>query len=312
MAPNKLLILDPLTLSGREFLNSAGLLDRLDLEFDFRHTAVDDEHQIAEMARGPALVPPLDSVDELEGHDAILVASDSQGSRHDHLIEFLDRNPDSLVIDLGRLAGLLERTTPSTGREVPDSRHIRVAHPALVVTSRLVEVLVHLGELRGTLAVVDPVSVYGREAVELLALQSVRRLQGGPADELIYGHVRAFNVVAVNGFELQEEAAQVMPSVPLAVTHSLSGIFHGHLAHLGLTFADPVDPGDVRDALSQTEGIKISDLPVSLNEVPDRDFAIITPPVMSPDRLQLAVTVMADGLRIGGALTAIDILEDLL
>ncbi len=312
MAPNKLLILDPLTLAGREFLNSGDLLDRLGLEFDFRHTAVDDEHQIAEISRGPALVPPLDSVDELEGHDAILVASDCQGSRHDHLIEFLDRNPNALVIDLARLAGLMDRTTPATGREAPESRHIRVAHPALVVTSRLVDVLVHFGDLRGTLAIVDPVSVYGREAVELLAGQSSRRLQGGPADELIYGHVRAFNVVAIDGFDLQEEAAQVMPSVPLAVTHSLSGVFHGHLAHLGLTFADPVDPGDVRDALLQIEGIEISDLPVSLNAAADRDFAIITPPVMSPDGRQLAVTVMADGLRIGGALTAIDILEDLL
>jgi aspartate-semialdehyde dehydrogenase len=34
--------------------------------------------------------------------------------------------------------------------------------------------------------------------------------------------------------------------------------------------------------------------------------------VMSPDGRQLAVTVMADGLRIGGALTAIDILRHLL
>jgi hypothetical protein len=312
MAPNTLLILDPLTLAGREFLNSGDLLDRLELDFDFRHTAVDDEHQIAEMPGGPALVPPLDSVDELEGHAAILVASDTQGSRHDLLIEFLDRNPDALVLDLARLPVLMERTMPSAGSGIADSRHVRVAHPALVVTSRLVEVLVHLGDLRGTLAIVDPVSVHGREAVELLARQSARRLQGGPADELIYGNVRAFNVVSVEAFELQEEAAQIMPSVPLAVTHSLSGMFHGHLAHLGLTFADPVYPGDIRDALSQTEGIEISDLPVSLNAVADRDFAIITPPVMSPDGRQLALTVMADGLRIGGALTAIDILRQLL
>ena len=102
----------------------------------------------------------------------------------------------------------------------------------------------------------------------------------------------------------------MVPNVPLAVTRSLSGVFHGHLAHLGLVFADRVDPDDVRDALSQTEGIEIADLPVSLDGVADRDFAIITPPVMSPDGRQLAVTAMADGLRVGGALTAIDILEN--
>jgi len=76
--------------------------------------------------------------------------------------------PDALVVDLARLPVLMERTTPSAGRGIADSRHVRVAHPALVVTSRLVEVLVHLGDLRGTLAIVDPVSVHGREAVELL------------------------------------------------------------------------------------------------------------------------------------------------
>jgi len=311
MAPNKLLVLDPLTLAGREFLNSGDLLDRMVLEFEFRHTAVDDEVQIAELSGGPALVPPLDSAEDLEGQDVIVVASDSQGSRHDHLVEFLERNPDSAVIDLARLPLLNELTTPSVGRGIPESRHLRVAHPSLVATSRLVAALEPFGALNGMLAIVDPVSIFGRDAVELLAAQSRQRLQGLPVDELIYGHARAFNVIATDGFELQEEAAQILAGVPLAVTQSLSGVFHGHLAYLGLTFTDRVDPNDVRDALSLTEGIEISDLPVSLDAVPDRDFAIITPPVVSPDGRQLAVTIMADGLRIGGALTAIDIIESM-
>jgi len=307
----RILLLDPLTLAGREFLNSGDLLDRLGLDIEFRHTAVDDEHQITEWAGRPALVPALDSTSDLEGYDVIVVASDAQGSRHDHLFEFLDRNPDEAVVDVARLPALLEHTTPSVGGRVETSRHLRVAHPALVATSRLVEVLAQFGDIRGTLAIVDPVSIYGREAIELLARQTATRLQGEPVTELIYGHVRTFNVIAIDAFDLQEEAAQVMPNVPLAVTHSLSGLFHGHLAHLGLVFSERVDPDDIRDALSQTEGIEISDLPVSLDAVPDRDFAVITPLVMSPDGRQLAVTIMADGLRIGGALTAIDILESL-
>lgn len=311
MAPNKVLVLDPLTLIGREFMNTGDLLDRLGLEFDFRHTSIDDEVQIAEISGSPTLVSPLDSAADLEGSDLVIVASDCQGSRHDHLLEFLDRNPDSAVLDLARLECLNERTTPSVGRDAPEARHLRVAHAALVATSRLTEVLVHFGVKGGVLAIVDPVSIHGQDAVELLAAQSRQRLQGLPVDELIYGHARAFNVIATDGFELQEEAAQVLPEVPLAVTHSLAGVFHGHLAHLGLSFADRVDPDDVRDALSQTEGIEISGVPVSLDLVPDRDFAIITPPAMSPDGRQLAMTIMADGLRIGGALTAIDIIESM-
>lgn len=308
----KLLVLDPLTLIGREFLNTGEALDRLGLEFDFRHTDVDPEHQIAEITGGPALVPPLESVEELEGNDAILVASDNLGSRHDPLLEFLDRDPDTTIIDMARLAGLAERTTPSTGRDLPDERQLRVAHPAMVVASRLFDVLAYFGKLGGTLAIVDPVSEFGKDAVELLAGQSRQRLLGAAVEDMIYGHVRAFNVVAVDAFDLQEEAALVAPNVPLAVTRSLSGVFHGHLAHLGLAFDNPLDPDDVREALSQAEGVEIEDLPVNLDGAADRDHAIITPPVMSPDGRQLAVTAMADGLRVGGALTAIDILENLI
>lgn len=307
----KLLVLDPLTLIGREFLNSGDVLDRLGLELDFRHTDVDPEHQITEISGGPALVPPLESIDDLDGQDAILVASDNLGSRHDSLLEFLDRSPGTPVIDMGRLEGLMNRTTPSTGRDSPDSRHLRVAHPALVVMSRLVDVLAYFGQLRGTLAIVDPVSEFGKDAIELLAGQARQRLLGSAVEDMIYGHMRAFNLVATDAFDLQEEAALVVPDVPLALTRSLSGVFHGHLAHIGLAFADSLDPDNVREALSQAEGIEIADLPVSLNGVADRDNAIITPPVMSPDGRQLALTAMADGLRVGGALTAIDILETL-
>ncbi len=125
----------------------------------------------------------------------------------------------------------------------------------------------------------------------------------------IHGHVLAFNAVAVESDELQEDASLVLPDVPLAVTRTLSGSFHGHLAHLGLSFEHRVEPDDVRDVLTQTEGIEIESLPISLDSVPDRDDVVVTPPSLSPDGTQLALTMMADGLRIGGALTAVEILE---
>jgi hypothetical protein len=46
--------------------------------------------------------------------------------------------------------------------------------------------------------------------------------------------------------------------------------------------------------------------------VPDRDEVIVTPVTLSPDGTQIALTMMADGLRVGGALTAVEILEALL
>jgi hypothetical protein len=187
-----------------------------------------------------------------------------------------------------------------------------VAHPALVAAARVLEVLTHLGRPQGTLAVFDPVSVYGQEAIELLALQGVHRLQGAAPAELIYGHVRAFNTLAIDPSLLREEAAEVLPTLPLAVTHCLSGMFHGHLAHLGLGFDEPLTAEMVREVLLQAEGLELAELPLGLDTVVDFDSVLLTPFALSPDGRQIAVTMMIDGLRAGGALTGVDILEGLL
>lgn len=310
--PSKTLILDPLTLRGRELLNCSEQLAGIVGEWDFRHTDLDEEHQIADMMEGPALVPPLEGPEDFGGADVIVVASDGWSSRHEHLIAHLDVNPEAILLDLAGFENLRDRTTPSTGDVEPDSRQLRVAHPALFAASRLVEVLSHLGAVSGSLAIVDPVSAYGREAVEILAQQAIQRVQGAQAEDRIHGHILAFNSVAVENDELQEDASLLLPDLPLAVTRTLSSSFHGHLAHLGLSFGHRVEPDDVRDVLAQAEGIEIESLPMSLDSVVDRDEVIVTPPSLSPDGTQLALTMMADGLRVGGALTAVEILEGLL
>ena len=310
--PSKTLILDPLTLRGRELLLCSDQLDGIVGEWDFRHTDLDEEHQIADMSAGPALVPPLEGHDDFVGADAIVVASDGWSSRHEHLLAHLDNNPETILLDLTGFENLRDRTTPSIGDVGPDSRQLRVAHPALFATSRVVEVLSHLSALRGSLAVVDPASAFGREAIEILARQAAQRMQGAQADDRIHGHVLAFNAVAVESDELQEDASLILPDLPLAITRTLSGSFHGHLAHLGLSFEHRVEPEDLRNVLAQAEGIEIESPPISLDSVPDRDHVVVTPPSLSPDGTQLALTMMADGLRVGGALTAVEILERLL
>jgi len=307
----KILVLDPLTLIGREFLGYDKRLGAVVGDLEFRHTALDDEHQIAEIASGPALVPPLDDPEELDGFDAVVVASDGVSSRHDHLLAFLDDHPDAAVVDLSRLACLDGRTRPSNGEAPSDERQLRVAHPALVATVAVIEVLASFGRLHGSLAAVDPVSTSGREAIELLAQQARQRVLGAPVDKHIHGHVLAFNMVAVDSDELQQEASLLLPDTPLAVTHCLSGCFHGHIAHLGIGFSRVVEAREVGEALSQAEAITVEDLPLSLESVPDTDQVVATAPLVSSDGGQMAITLMADGLRIG-ALTAIDILESLI
>jgi hypothetical protein len=310
--PSKTLILDPLTLKGRELLRCADRLEGIVGEWDFRHTDLDEEHQVADMTAGPALVPPLDGADDLVGADVVVVASDGWSSRHEHLLAHLDDQPETALLDLSGFAGLRDRTTPSTGEVGPDSRQFRVAHPALFATSRIAEVLSHLSTLRGSLAVVDPASAYGREAIEILARQAAQRVQGAPVDDRVHGHVLAFNAIAVEGDDLQKDASLLLPDLPLAITRTLSGCFHGHLAHLSLSFEHRLEKNDIHEALAQAEAIEIDSFPVSLDSVPDRDHVVVTPPWLSPDGTQLALTMMADGLRVGGALTAVEILEAML
>jgi hypothetical protein len=307
----KILVLDPLTLAGKELLSFDQRLAGIGGELDFRHTGIDDESQIAEIGAGPAMVPPLDAPEDLMGADVIVVASDGESSRHDHLLAFLDDNPDQAIVDVTRLGFLDSRTQPSVGAQLSDSRQLRVAHPAIAATAVVIEAMAHLGKCNGSLAAVDPVSTFGQEAIELLANQAGQRMVGSSVDDRIQGHILAFNLVAVDSDLLQTEAALLLPETQLAVTRSLLGSFHGHLAFLGLSFDTPVEPRDIDEALSLAPGIEVADFPLGLDSIPDTDHVVVTPPTVSPDQTQLALTLMIDGLRVGGALTALDILEAL-
>ncbi len=310
--PTKILVLDPLTLAGKELLGCDQRLAGIGGELDFRHTGLDDESQIAEIGAGPAMVPPLDTPKDLMDADVIVVASDGVSSRHDHLLAFLDDNPDQAIVDVTRLGFLDSRTRPSVGAQLSESRQLRVAHPAIAATVVVVEAVAHLGKCHGSLAAVDPVSTFGQDGIELLASQAGQRMVGASVDDRIQGHILAFNLVAVDGDLLQTEAALLLPETQLAVTQSLSGSFHGHLAFLGLSFNKPVEPRDIDEALSLAPGIKVADFPLGLDSIPNTDQVVVAPPAVSPDGTQLALTLMIDGFRIGGALTALDILEALL
>jgi hypothetical protein len=165
------------------------------------------------------------------------------------------------------------------------------------------------GPLRGHLAAVDPVSIYGRGALEALVHQAARRLQGGDPDQYIDGHVLAFNQISVDAVGLTEDAAALIPDVPLAVTRTLNGCFHGHVAHLAIELAEPVDDPELRDAFDAAGDLIAAESEFGLDAVADRDQVLVSPPQLSPDRRTVAVTAMVDGLRCGGAVTAVEILR---
>jgi hypothetical protein len=306
-----LLVIDPLTLIGRELL--ACLADReAGLEPSFAHTAVDDEHQIAELAGEAGLVPPLDDLAALDRADVIVVASDQESDRLTALGHWIDEHPGARVVDLGRTATLRSVTRPwASGPPPADTSRLRTAHPAVTAATRLARALESVGVAAGHVVAVDPVSHGGRESVEVLARQSTSRLQGHAVTETIDGHVLAFGYIAIDADGLQREVEEVL-GAGWFVDRALTGCFHGHVAHLLVDLADTVDERTLVDLIDADDDLEVRSRPLALDTVPDADRVFVATPRLAPDGRRLSTVLMMDGLRVGGALTASELIVRLI
>lgn len=311
----KILIVDPLTLLGRETLHLLAVDPFLSADVGYVHTGEDDEHQIAELAGEPALVPPLDAPDQLADAGAVLVASGVATPRLGNLLEFADTNPSTPVVVMGRVPVEWDRMPPAAGA-VPEGtpRHVRVAHPALVMLWTLTNCLRYLGPAWATLAALDPVSAGGAEDVERLARQGAQRLQGADvaASDLIGDQVLAFNLVAADDEELNRDASELLPDLEVAATRAATGCFHGNAAQIGIGFDSTIEEHEVLAALRDDERFAEPDLPLSLDAMTESDVIGLGLPRLSRGGQALSVTAFADGLRIGGARTGLEILRSLL
>ena len=309
----KIQIIDPLTLLGREALQLLGGDPHLASDLAYHHTTADDEQQIAELAGEPALVPPIDSADDLADADAVLVATDTPTLRLEHVSRFCEDHPDTPIVVMGRLPGDWEGLQPAAGVD-PDraTRHLRVAHPALVALWTVVGALDHLDPVQAVVAALDPVSSGGADDVERLARQAAQRLQGAAVEELINDRVLAFNLVAADDEELNRDAALLFPALEVAATRMSTGCFHGHVAQLAIFFEDAVEEHEIMEALREDERISEPDLPLSLDACVESGMVALSMPRLSNDGRVLAVTAMVDGLQVGGAATALQILRSLL
>jgi aspartate-semialdehyde dehydrogenase len=310
-ATRKICLIDPLTLLGRELLRLLAEHPNLANEIQYTHTDPDDEQQIAELDGSPALVPPLLSVDELAGCGVIIVCSDQDSPRFDHLEQLLDTSPDTVLVDTSRLERFWDLTRPAVGGLVAaeSPARLRVAHPALIATHCLLDGLRPFDPTGITVAGVEPVSTHGRQAIEMLAQQAVQRIQGQEVSERIGDQVLAFNLVVGLGDRLTEEAAQVLECPLVAFSLVRSGCFHGHIAQIGVHLKGPVSEVELLDAWEADPRISLNEAPLGLDSVIDCEQVVVTSPSISPDRHTISVTAMVDGLLIGGALTALEIAQ---
>jgi len=299
----RMMLVDPLTLPGREllaYLESAAAHPTL----EYRHTDDDDEHQIAEIGGAPALVPPIEGPDELEGHDVVVIASLDAHDRTDHVVRFLEGGAaGALVVDLGGCEALRTLTRPAVRTDAGDGaeRLLRVAHPALVAVERLWRAFEPFGVAGGSVAAVEPVSTRGTAGIETLASQAAARLQGSRPSDHLDGLVLAFNHVPVDASDLERDAGVLFPGLDLAITRAVSGLFHGHVTTIALDLETAVSPPDAAQALFDSESLVSTDLGTPLDRIVDTDQVAVSPPSLSASGRRVAVVASADGLRIAAA-----------
>jgi|GEM_PF-2449773 len=302
-------ILDPLTLMGQ------GLITELELSFpeaelDLFHTAEDDEHQIAEIGGQAAMVPPLDEGASLSEYDVVILAADRTSPRLKMLEQALEDEGEFIFIDASSLGHYRHLTSPALNADAMTSgARLCPANPTIVVADCVLRALAAFEPTALTIAAIEPVSIYGKEAVTTLAHQAAQRLQGDTVSEKINKNIAAFNMTAVSGAELVKEASSLFPDLEVAATRTLGGCFHGHLAILSLTFAAPLPLKTAIRALKKAPGLSIKKSSLSVDGASDREGVCVTQVEASSGGQILTLQAIVDGLQIGGAATVAAILK---
>jgi aspartate-semialdehyde dehydrogenase len=175
------------------------------------------------------------------------------------------------------------------------------------------------------------VSGTGSAAVEELTAQAKQVLDGQATAPHVYPHQIAFNVLPEidvfldNGYtkeewKLVEETRKIMHADDIAISATCVRVpvFMGHGEAIHIEFSQPMSPDEARQILAQAPGVKVLDDPaISLYPQPwaaagtDEVFVgRIRRDASHPNGLTM--WVVADNLRKGAALNAIQIAEEMI
>jgi len=316
--PHILSILDPTSLFGRE------LVERIakalpELRCRYFHTGGEAEHLVVDVAGEPALASPLAEMDELDGSFAVTVAAPPPAELTAPLLAWLRAHPEVRLLDCTQpgIAGNEARCVHSTphGTRGPRSWY-HLADPALAGPLRLLAALAPLEPEETHLTLVGPASAFGAEAVDELAAQAAARLSGQEprATEHLPGTL-AFDLRPAPGERpaaLESQLWELVPAVASRVQCADAGVFHGDLAAVRVRCARESTLEQVRSLLRAGGGLRLArrNEQISVSAAVDRD-EVLCSDVRAGGRWVSAWTV-ADGLRIGGASAAVDVLAALL
>ena len=175
------------------------------------------------------------------------------------------------------------------------------------------------------------VSGTGSAAVEELTVQAKQVLEGQTVIPHVYPHQIAFNILPEidvfldNGYtkeewKMVEETRKIMHAADIAISATCVRVpvFTGHSASIHIEFSQPMSPDEARRILAQAPGVKLlDDTAISLYPQPwsvagtDEVFVgRIRKDVSHPNGL--VMWVVADNLRKGAALNAVQIAEEMI
>ncbi|MDR3331278.1 MAG: aspartate-semialdehyde dehydrogenase [Synergistaceae bacterium] len=173
------------------------------------------------------------------------------------------------------------------------------------------------------------VSGTGKEASDALAAGSRELLDcREPSHNLVYQHPIAFDLIPHIGvfdqdgvteeeWRVVRESHKVMrlPDLRVSCTAVRVPVFRGHGESIVASFKRPISPGEVREVLSSAPGVEVMDIPGD-SVYPRPRYCVGKDPVYV-GRIRadtgadgsIAMWVVCDNLRKGGALNAVQIAE---
>ncbi len=175
------------------------------------------------------------------------------------------------------------------------------------------------------------VSGTGSAAIEELTIQAKQILDGQNTVPHVYPHQIAFNILPEidvfldNGYtkeewKMVEETRKIMhaPDIAVSATCARVPVFTGHSEAVNVEFSQPMSPDEARRILAQSPGVKILDDPI-ISLYPQPWSAAGTDEVFvgrirrdSSHPNGLVIWIVADNVRKGAALNAVQIAEELI
>ncbi|WP_437613617.1 aspartate-semialdehyde dehydrogenase [Erwinia sp. V71] len=170
------------------------------------------------------------------------------------------------------------------------------------------------------------VSASGKAAVDSLAGESARLLNGVPADDHFFGRQLAFNVLPLlpdnagsvaQERRLVDQVRKVLQDegLPISVSCVQAPVFYGNAQIVHLEGLRPLSADEARDELSRADDIVLSeedDYPTQVSDASGNDqlnLGCLRNDYGVPELLQF--WSVADNIRFGGALMAVKVAEKL-